>query len=92
MRILGSGRKDEYAFFASTLYVIGMLASAAFGVFPNVLPSNRASATSLTIYNAAAGAHGLAIGPFWLVTGILMAVGYAVIVYRYFAGKIPEGG
>jgi cytochrome bd ubiquinol oxidase subunit II len=92
MRILGSRRKDEYAFFASTLYVIGMLASAAFGVFPNVLPSNRASATSLTIYNAAAGAHGLAIGPFWLITGILMAVGYAVIVYRYFAGKIPEGG
>jgi cytochrome bd ubiquinol oxidase subunit II len=92
MRILGSRRKDEYAFLASVLYVIGMLASAAFGVFPNLLPSNGAQDTSLTIYNAAAGVHGLAIGPYWLIAGILMAVGYAGFVYRYFAGKIQGGG
>jgi cytochrome bd ubiquinol oxidase subunit II len=92
MRILGSRRKDEYAFLASTLYVVGMLASAAFGVFPNLLPSNGAPDTSLTIYNAAAGVHGLAIGSYWLIAGILMAVGYAVFVYRCFAGKIQEGG
>lgn len=92
MRLLGSRRKDEYAFLASILYVIGMLASAAFGVFPNLLPSNRAQDTSLTIYSAAAGVHGLAIGPYWLIAGILMAVCYAAVVYRYFAGKIQERG
>jgi cytochrome bd ubiquinol oxidase subunit II len=88
MRILGSRRKDEYAFLTSTLYLVGMLTSAAFGVFPNLLTSNGAQGTSLTIYNAAAGVHGLAIGSYWLVAGILMAVGYSVFVYRYFAGKI----
>jgi cytochrome bd ubiquinol oxidase subunit II len=92
MRILGSRRKDEYAFLASMLYLMGMLASAAFGVFPNLLPSNGGQDTSLTIYNAAAGVHGLAIGSYWLIAGILMAVGYAVFVYRFFAGKIREGG
>jgi cytochrome bd ubiquinol oxidase subunit II len=88
MRILGSRCKDEFAFLASTLYVVGMLASAAFGVFPNVLTSNGAQGTSLTIYNAATSAHGLAIGSYWFIAGFLMAVAYAVVVYRYFAGKI----
>jgi cytochrome d ubiquinol oxidase subunit II len=88
MRILGSQRKDEYAFLTSTLYLVGMLTSAAFGVFPNLLISNVAQGISLTIYNAAAGVHGLAIGSYWLIAGILMAVGYSVFIYRHFARKI----
>src|ERR1700726_151973 len=40
MRGLSSRRQDLQALLASGLHLIGMLTSAAFGVFPNVLPSN----------------------------------------------------
>ncbi len=40
MRVFHSQRKDLGAFLASCLYLVGMLTSAAFGVFPYVLPSN----------------------------------------------------
>jgi cytochrome d ubiquinol oxidase subunit II len=64
-----------------------MLASVAFGVFPNVLPSNTTPDFSLTLYNAAAAEHGLAIGLWWFLPGMALATAYAVFAYRHFAGK-----
>ena len=58
VRVLSTQRKDLGAFLASSLYLVGMLASVAFGVFPNVLPSNTTPNFSLTIDNAAAAEHG----------------------------------
>jgi hypothetical protein len=62
----------------------------AFGVFPNVLPSNTTPALSLTIYNAAAAEHGLMIGLWWFILGMALATAYSVFTYRHFAGKIDE--
>lgn len=83
--------RDQAAFLASCAYLAGMLSSAAFGVYPYVLPSNELPANSLTIYNAAAGRQGLALGLAWWIPGMLLATGYFVYVYRRFAGKVSEG-
>ena len=85
------GVKVRTAFLASCLYIVGMLTSAAFGVFPYVLPSNIDAHQGLTIYNAATGQYGLAVGLGWFVPGMLLATTYTVLVYRQFAGKVkPE--
>lgn len=90
VRTLSAGRKDKAAFLSSSLYLAGMLASVAFGVFPNVLPSNATPDFSLTIYNAAAAEHGLMIALFWFIPGMALATGYSIFVYKHFAGKVDE--
>lgn len=87
-RLLSSRCCDLEAFLASGLYLTGMLTSVAFGVFPNVLPSNTSPDLSLTIYNAAAAEHGLIVGMWWFIPGMALATAYSVLVYRHFAGKV----
>jgi cytochrome d ubiquinol oxidase subunit II len=90
VRTLSAGRKDKAAFLSSSLYLAGMLASVAFGVFPNVLPSNATPDFSLTIYNAASAEHGLMIALFWFIPGMALATAYSIFVYKHFAGKVDE--
>lgn len=92
VRVCSARRQDRGAFLASSLYLAGMLASVAFGVFPNVLPSNTTPDLSLTIYNAAVAEHGLVIGLWWFLPGMALATAYSVFTYRHFAGKIDERG
>ena len=80
--------RGAQAFLCSGLFIIGMLTSAAFGVFPYVLPSNADPTMGLTVYNAAAPAYGLKVGLAWFIPGMLLATGYFVYVYRHFAGKV----
>ena len=84
MRILGGMR----AFLSSTAFLAGMLASAAFGLYPYVLPSSAAAHGGLTIHNSATAAYGLQVGLAWFVPGILLAAGYFVFVYWNFSGKV----
>jgi cytochrome d ubiquinol oxidase subunit II len=79
---------DKAAFLCSSLYLAGMLASVAFGVFPNVLPSNTAPDFSLTIYNAAAAEPSLMIALWWFIPGMALATAYSIFAYRHFAGKV----
>ena len=84
--------KEKRAFIASCVYIAGMLVGAAFALYPVVLPA-RTAAYSLTIYNTAAGHHGLAVGMVWWTMGVVLALGYFVFVYRMFRGKVRlEGG
>jgi cytochrome bd ubiquinol oxidase subunit II len=52
------------------------------------LPSNTRPDLGLTIYNAATGEHGLFVGLCWFIPGMALAIGYAALVYRRFAGKV----
>ena len=81
--------KGRAAFWASSLLIGGMLASAAFGLYPYMLPSNDDPALSLTIYNTAASRYGLGVGLVWFIPGIALAAIYFIYTYRKFAGKIP---
>jgi cytochrome d ubiquinol oxidase subunit II len=90
VRTLSRRNRDGQAFLASSIYLTGMLASAAFAIFPNVLPSNGAADLSLTIYNAAAGRHGLIVGLWWFIPGMALAFAYSLLVYRHFSGKVSQ--
>lgn len=75
-------------FLASSLYIVGMMTSAAFGIFPYVLPSSTDPNLGLTLYNTAAAPYGLAVGVGWWVPGIILAVVYFIHTYRRFGGKV----
>ncbi len=77
-----------YAFACSCLYVLGVLGSTAFGLYPFVLPSNVDLRFGLTVYNAAAPLHSLKIGLVWFIPGIILAAVYLTVAYRSFAGKV----
>ncbi len=82
--------KEKLAFVASSLYIAGMLVGAAFALYPVVLPA-RDSRYDLTIYNTAAGSHGLSVGLAWWTFAAVLAVAYFVFVYRMFRGKVQLG-
>lgn len=90
--LLGAGyfnfrKRDLSAFFASGVFIIGMLTSTAFSLYPLVLPAVD-PARSLTINNASASHYGLLVGLIWWSVGIILAVIYFVFTYRHFWGKI----
>jgi cytochrome d ubiquinol oxidase subunit II len=91
MRLLDRRREGLEAFLCSCLFLLAMLVSAAFGLYPYVLPSSGDPALSLTIANAAAAPYGLRVGLFWFIPGILLTTGYFVYTYRSFAGKVGGG-
>jgi cytochrome d ubiquinol oxidase subunit II len=78
---------ERNAFLASCAYLLGMLTSVVFGVYPMVMPA-RNPAFSLTVSNTKAGDYGLKIGLIWWVIGMILAAGYFIYVYRTFAGKV----
>ncbi len=80
-------KQDFRAFLSSSVFIGGMLASTAFGLYPNVLPASTDPKFSLTIYNTAAGHYGLSAGLTWWICGIILTAGYFVYVYRSFHGK-----
>ena len=86
------GRRQLAAFLGSCAYLVGMLTSAAFGVFPYVLPARPDPALGLTIYNSATSGYGLKVGLAWFIPGMILALGYSVFVYRHFAGKVRLEG
>ncbi len=88
---LASHERDAAAFLASSAYIVGMLTSAAFGLYPYMLPSTTDPSRGLTVHAAAAPAAGLRIGLAWWIPGMALVAGYFVFTYRRFAGKIELG-
>jgi cytochrome d ubiquinol oxidase subunit II len=88
--LAGAGwlRRGLPRFLASCAFLVGMLVSAAIGLYPDVLPANSDPALSLTVYNSAAAPYGLRIGLFWFIPGMVLAVAYFVYTYRSFAGPL----
>src|ERR1700689_4213367 len=85
--------EDKLAFVGSALYIVGMLVGAAFALYPVVLPASTDPAhRSLTIYNTAAGRHGLTVGLTWWILGMILALGYFTLLYRMFRGKVRLDG
>ena len=85
--------KEKPAFVASSVYIVSMLVGAAFALYPVVLPASTDPNYSLTIYNSAAGHHGLVVGITWWSIGFVLALAYFVFIFRMFRGKVRlEGG
>lgn len=88
MRYFNSSLTGNYAFVFSCIYMAGIGASTAFGIFPYVLPSTLNPSLSLTVYNSAAPLHSLEIGLAWFGPALILALVYMFVVYRSFAGKV----
>jgi cytochrome d ubiquinol oxidase subunit II len=89
VRWFASRRDDLKAFLASCAYLVGMLTSAAFGLYPYVLPTSDDSGLGLTVANSAAAPYGLWVGFLWFFPGLILICTYFVFTYRRFAGKVP---
>jgi len=85
---LWTPRRTAASFLASSAFIATMLLSAAFGLYPYVLPSSLSSQFGLTISNAAAAGYGLRVGLWWFIPGVALAAGYFLFTYRRFAGKV----
>jgi cytochrome d ubiquinol oxidase subunit II len=81
-------RVDRAAFVASSTFLAAMIASAAFGIYPFVLPASGDPAFGLTAEGAAAPKHSLEVGLLWWIPGMVLAGVYAVFAYHRFRGKI----
>jgi len=88
--MLNANRRDNdrAGFLASAVYIIGMLVGAAFALYPIVLPASTDPAYNLTIYNTAAGHHGLEVGLAWWSLGFVLALAYFTHLFRMFRGKV----
>ncbi len=85
--------KDLRAFGCSCVYLAVMLAGAAIGLYPRLLPSSSDPRLDITIAKALSGPHALRVGLAWWAFGMALAALYFVIVYRMFRGKVSlEGG
>jgi len=80
------------AFFASALFIVGMLTSMAAGLYPNILPARDGRPFGLTVDNAASSEHALTVGLRWWSLGIALAIGYFIVAYRFlFARRGAHG-
>lgn len=82
-------QRDVAAFGASSLFILAMLGSVAWGCYPNLLIATSNPAHSLTIFNTTAGTYGLRIGLVWFLFGIALVMTYQIYVHRLFWGKVP---
>ena len=89
IRVFARRGLDGKAFLSSCAYLLGMMTSVVFGVYPYVLPSNTDPALSLTVYNAAAARYGLVVGLAWWIPGMCLVTAYFVFAYRHSHGRIP---
>jgi cytochrome bd ubiquinol oxidase subunit II len=90
---LRSGR-PLLAFLGSSAFILGILAATAASVWPVMLRSSLDPAWSLTAANSAVPATSLRTALAWWLPGFALAVGYLVMLFRLFRGRIhaaPEG-
>jgi cytochrome d ubiquinol oxidase subunit II len=74
----------RHAFLASSLFIAGMLATAAAALYPNILPARQGHPYGLTIHNAATGHHALVVATIWWSIGMVLAITYFTVAYRTF--------
>jgi cytochrome bd ubiquinol oxidase subunit II len=80
------------AFAAWSAFSALLLASAAFGLYPWVLPSRIDPAYTLVLDQARVADRSLRIGAVWWPIGIALALAYTIHVHRRFSGRVAPGG
>jgi cytochrome d ubiquinol oxidase subunit I len=78
------------AFFASCSFIVAMLSTVAAGLYPNILPAREGHPFGLTIHNAASSHHALAVGLRWWSLGIVLAIAYFIMAYRFLFRQDPR--
>ncbi|MGO8673920.1 MAG: cytochrome d ubiquinol oxidase subunit II [Capsulimonadaceae bacterium] len=86
-----SAAVDQRPFLATCLLIVSLLASAAAGLFPRMLPALGRPAYDLTCYNASTGVHGLHVALIINLIGMTVVVLYTAYIYRIWGGKVAAG-
>jgi cytochrome d ubiquinol oxidase subunit II len=84
-------RAPQRAFLASCVFVLGLVTSAAFAIFPHAL-SARVAGRELTIAAAAADAGTLSAMLGWWLPGMLLAATYSYGIYSRMPKVFSTGG
>jgi cytochrome d ubiquinol oxidase subunit II len=72
--------KPMRAYVFSCVALFAALATAAVGIFPNILPA-RDSNLSLSIYDTAVSREGLTAALWWWIPGMLLVIGYFSFIH-----------
>lgn len=78
---------DRGAFLASGAYIVGMMTSTVFAIYPKVLPAADPE-NSLTVQSTASSQYSQTVGLVWWILGMALAATYFIIIYRMFRGKV----
>lgn len=87
-RVFMAQGKELAAFLGSAAFLVFMLVSAVFSLYPLVLPAAGNPALSLTIYNASGPPYGMWVALFWFVPGMILVTIYTTFVYWHMRGKV----
>jgi cytochrome d ubiquinol oxidase subunit II len=79
---------DAGSFYATSLMILSLLASTAWGSYPNILIATNDPTNSLTVTNATAGSYGMQVGLWWFLIGLGLIIVYQVYAHRAFWGKV----
>ena len=83
---------DTRTFLASCAFIVGVLGSAAAGLYPRLLPALAGSPhASLDIYNTASPPNSQQIALVIYLVGITIVAVYLVNLYRVWRGKVGHG-
>ncbi len=89
---MGRQGRELGAFLGSVVFLVGMLLSVSFGLYPLVLPAANDAAASLTVHNATSPAHGLRVALLWWIPGMMLVAAYTTFIYRRMRGKVSMDG
>jgi cytochrome d ubiquinol oxidase subunit II len=89
LMIFNLRNSTKWIFAFSSLLILAMLATAMFGLYPNLLLASANLSNSLTIYNSATNTYGLRVGLMWFGVGFTLLLAYVVFIYRAYWGKVP---
>ncbi|HYQ16822.1 MAG TPA: cytochrome d ubiquinol oxidase subunit II [Polyangiaceae bacterium] len=84
-------RSAQRAFLASCAFVLGLVGSAAFAIFPHAL-SARVPGRELTLEAAAADAGTLQVMLCWWLPGMALAAAYSYFIYSRLPKVFATGG
>ncbi len=80
--------KELLAFLGGCGVILGLLAAAAASIFPVMLRSTFDPAYSITAQKGAVGGAGLGLALLWWPLAMALSLGYSVVVFRQFRGKV----
>jgi cytochrome d ubiquinol oxidase subunit II len=83
-------RYEIPAFLASSLSVFGVVATAGVSMFPFILPSSLAPASSLTVWDASSSRTTLFIMLTATILILPIVLAYTAFIYRVMRGKVTE--
>jgi cytochrome d ubiquinol oxidase subunit II len=80
--------RELLAFLGGCGFIAGLLGAAAASVFPVMLYSTFDASHSITAYAGSVGGGGLALAIVWWPVAMALSIGYSVVVFRQFSGKV----